>query len=140
MLLLTVLLTCLVISICDHTNTISVHTNTYICGNYCIPTRRAVHSNRETNLKGLCSIMWVLVQRCHVRFPLGITAEKSFQSEQNAHGKQVAFQSNTNHPLAESMGYIKFEGMQIFYFDLDMTFTSMCDLDLINDLQPHTED
>ena len=26
-------------------------------------------------------------------------------------GKQVAFQSNANHPLAESMGYIKFEGM-----------------------------
>ena len=25
--------------------------------------------------------------------------------------KQVAFQSNANHPLAESMGYIKFEGM-----------------------------
>ena len=48
--------------------------------------------------------------------------------------KQVVFQSNANHPLAESMGYIKFEGMQIFYFDLDMTFTMMCDLDLINDL------
>ena len=25
--------------------------------------------------------------------------------------KQVAFQSNANHPLAESMGYIKFEEM-----------------------------
>ena len=25
--------------------------------------------------------------------------------------QQVAFQSNANHPLAESMGYIKFEGM-----------------------------
>ena len=25
--------------------------------------------------------------------------------------KQVAFQSNANHPLAESMGYIKFEGI-----------------------------
>ena len=25
--------------------------------------------------------------------------------------RQVAFQSNANHPLAESMGYIKFEGM-----------------------------
>ena len=25
--------------------------------------------------------------------------------------KQVAFQSNANHPLGESMGYIKFEGM-----------------------------
>ena len=25
--------------------------------------------------------------------------------------KQVAFQSNANHPLRESMGYIKFEGM-----------------------------
>ena len=52
----------------------------------------------------------------------------------------VAFQSNANHPLAESMGYIKFEGMQIFYLDLDVTFTLMCDLDLINDLQPHTND
>ena len=37
-------------------------------------------------------------------------------------------------PLAESTGYIKIEGMQIFYFDLDVTFTLMCDLDLINDL------
>ena len=27
--------------------------------------------------------------------------------------EQVAFQSNANHPLAESMGYIKFEGMYI---------------------------
>ena len=25
--------------------------------------------------------------------------------------KQVAFQSNAKHPLGESMGYIKFEGM-----------------------------
>ena len=25
--------------------------------------------------------------------------------------QQVEFQSNANHPLAESMGYIKFEGM-----------------------------
>ena len=25
--------------------------------------------------------------------------------------KQVAFQSNANHPLAESTGYMKFEGM-----------------------------
>ena len=25
--------------------------------------------------------------------------------------EQVAFQSNANHPLAESMGYIEFEGM-----------------------------
>ena len=25
--------------------------------------------------------------------------------------EQVAFQSNANHPLAESTGYIKFEGM-----------------------------
>ena len=25
--------------------------------------------------------------------------------------KQVAFQSNANHPLADSVGYIKFEGM-----------------------------
>ena len=48
--------------------------------------------------------------------------------------QQVAFQSNANHPLAESMGYIKSEGMWIFYFDLDVTFTLMCDLDLINDL------
>ena len=47
---------------------------------------------------------------------------------------QVAFQSNANHPLAESMGCIKFEGMWIYYFDLDATFTLMCDLDLINDL------
>ena len=42
--------------------------------------------------------------------------------------------------LAESMGYIKFEGMQIFYFDLAVTFTLMYELDPINDLQPHTED
>ena len=48
--------------------------------------------------------------------------------------KQVTFQSNANHPLAESMHYIKFEEMYIFYFDLDVTITLMCDLDLINDL------
>ena len=53
--------------------------------------------------------------------------------------KQVAFQSNANHPLAESTGYIKFEG-KIFYFEIDVTFTLMCDLDLINDLWPHTKD
>ena len=29
----------------------------------------------------------------------------------NAWWEQVAFQSNANHPLAESMDYIKFEGM-----------------------------
>ena len=33
---------------------------------------------------------------------------------------------------AESMGYIKFEGMWIFYFDLDVKFTLMYELDLIN--------
>ena len=32
------------------------------------------------------------------------------------------------------------EGKKIFYFDLDVTLTLMCDLDLINDLWPHTED
>ena len=30
--------------------------------------------------------------------------------------------------------YIKLEGKKIFYFDLDVTFTFICDLDLINDL------
>ena len=54
--------------------------------------------------------------------------------------QQVAFQSNANHPLAESMGYIEFEGIWIFFFDLDVTFTLMCDLDLINDLKPHIGD
>ena len=53
---------------------------------------------------------------------------------------QVAFQSNANHPLVESTGYIKFEGMYMFYFDLDVTFTLMCDIYLINDLWPHTKD
>ena len=33
-----------------------------------------------------------------------------FKKNQNEF-EQVAFQSNANHPLAESMGYIKFEGM-----------------------------
>ena len=47
---------------------------------------------------------------------------------------QVVFQSNANHPLAESTDNIKFEVMYIFYFDLDLTFTLMCDLDLINNL------
>ena len=42
--------------------------------------------------------------------------------------KQVAFQSNANHPLGESMDYIKFEGCRYF------TLTLMCDLDLIDDL------
>ena len=51
-----------------------------------------------------------------------------------------AFQSNANHPLADSMGCIKLEGTQIFFFDLDVSITLMCDLDLINDLYPHTED
>ena len=32
------------------------------------------------------------------------------------------------------MGYIKSEGMYVFYFDLDVTSTLMCDLDLINDM------
>ena len=50
------------------------------------------------------------------------------------HSTQVAFQSNANHPLAVSMGYIKFEGMYIFYFDLDVTFTLMSDPELINEL------
>ena len=36
--------------------------------------------------------------------------------------------------------YIKFEGKKIFYFDLDVTLTFICDLDLINDLWPHTKD
>ena len=36
-----------------------------------------------------------------------IINESSIQTE----GIQVAFQSNANHPLAESMSYIKFEGM-----------------------------
>ena len=31
--------------------------------------------------------------------------------KEGRHQEQVAFQSNANHPLAESMGYIKFEGM-----------------------------
>ena len=60
------------------------------------------------------------------------------EHEHEAISKLVAFQSNANHPLAESMGCIKFEGIYIFYFDLDMTFTLMCDLDLINDPWPHT--
>ena len=47
--------------------------------------------------------------------------------------QQERIQSNANHLLAESMGYIKFEGMEI-YFDLDVTFTLMYELDLINDL------
>ena len=32
------------------------------------------------------------------------------------------------------------EGKKFFYFDLDVTFTLICDLDLINDLWPHTKD
>ena len=31
----------------------------------------------------------------------------------NCHEKQVEFQSNANHPLAERMGYIKFEDVDI---------------------------
>ena len=45
-----------------------------------------------------------------------------------------AFQSKENHSLADSMGYIKLKGMKIFFFDLDVPLTLMCDLDLINDL------
>ena len=32
-------------------------------------------------------------------------------SDGKCHREQVAFQSSANHPLAESMNYIKFEGM-----------------------------
>ena len=60
-------------------------------------------------------------------FEMRKKSQKKFQ-------EQVALQSNVNHPLAESTGYIKSEGMLIFYFDLNVTFTLMCDLDLINDL------
>ena len=35
---------------------------------------------------------------------------------------------------------VKLERKKIFYFDLDMTLTLMHDLDLINDLWPHTKD
>ena len=48
--------------------------------------------------------------------------------------KQECIQLNANYLLAESMGYIKFEGMYILYFDLDVTFTLMYELYLINDL------
>ena len=48
--------------------------------------------------------------------------------------KQECIQSNAYHPLAESMGYIEFGGMWIFYFDLDVTFALMYELDLIDDL------
>ena len=41
---------------------------------------------------------------------------------------------NNTVTLAESMGYIKSEGMYVFYFDLDVASTLMCDLDLINDM------
>ena len=37
--------------------------------------------------------------------------DSNFKTNIPAEPKQVAFQSNANHPLAESMGYIKFEGM-----------------------------
>ena len=45
-----------------------------------------------------------------------------------------AFQSNANHPLTENMSYIKYEGCRYFYFDLDVTFTLMCEPDFIHDL------
>ena len=48
--------------------------------------------------------------------------------------KQERIQSNANHPLAESMGYMKFEGIWIFYSDLDVTFTLIYELDPIYDL------
>ena len=35
---------------------------------------------------------------------------------------------------------IKLEGGRYFYFDLNVTLTFMCDLDLINYLLPHNED
>ena len=45
---------------------------------------------------------------------LHIYAKINFKNDQELHKskyEQVAFQSNANHPLAESVGYIKFEGM-----------------------------
>ena len=45
-----------------------------------------------------------------------------------------AFQLNANQLLADSMGYIKLERMLMVFFDLDVIFTLMCDLDLVNDL------
>ena len=39
------------------------------------------------------------------------TVAKPFVEDLKIYLRQVAFQSNENHPLAESMGYIKFEGM-----------------------------
>ena len=36
--------------------------------------------------------------------------------------------------LLNSMSYIKLEEMKIFYLDLEVTLTLICDLDLINDL------
>ena len=47
--------------------------------------------------------------------------------------KQESIQSNVNHLLAESSGYIKSEWMYIFYFDLNVTFVLMYELYLIND-------
>ena len=37
--------------------------------------------------------------------------KKNTEIKYKEHLKQVAFQSNANHPLAEGTGYIKFEGM-----------------------------
>ena len=46
-----------------------------------------------------------------------------------------AFQSNANHPLADSMGYIKLHRKEdIFTLTSHVTLTLMCDFDLINDL------
>ena len=44
---------------------------------------------------------------CNVRFIRGSFSRETIDIT----NLQVAFQSNVNHPLAESMGYIQFEGM-----------------------------
>ena len=52
----------------------------------------------------------VNLRRRHSSLPL-IHFSKLIAMKDLYHIQQVAFQSNANHPLAESMGYIKFEGM-----------------------------
>ena len=43
--------------------------------------------------------------------PFGLQWKYKIQYFMAAEQKQVAFQSNANRPLAESTGYIKFDGM-----------------------------
>ena len=66
----------------------------------------------EAGLKIILRNLDMFVWTSGFQNPLAHTHFNMFVDEwMSANESPVAFQSNANHPLAESMGYIKFEGM-----------------------------